>query len=173
MRRLLALWPLGLLPLPVAIFFSTTCGPSIDSKITKAQYDLHALDAALGAYKSKHGNLPTEAEGLAALINDGTIVRLPKDPWGNSYLYHPGGDAHSSLVYSAGLNQRDEAGSGDDVIAGPKTHQCTHYGVNCAPRLGQIGAWMAVALAVISLAVGIIRGGASLVRRPNNRWRGP
>ena len=177
MRRLLAFWPLGLLPLVATLVLNLRFGSIIDLKITQAQRDLNGLDLALHAYRSKHGNFPSESEGLAALSGaEGSLVHIPRDPWGNPYLYHRRVGANSYLVYSPGLNHADDGGSGDDVVLAPKKYRCADYGVNCAPTVLQMGAWIAFALAGLSLAVGITARSSTLargLRRPNNRGRRP
>jgi hypothetical protein len=176
MRRLIALWPLGLLPLAVIVVLTTRVGSSADLRISQAQRDLSVLDHALHAYKCKHGDFPNEADGLAALNGQGgEVARIAKDPWGNAYLYRHAAGAKTYLVYSPGRDHRDDAGSGDDVILGHKNYRCVGYGLNCAPASLQVVAWMALALAGLSLAVGIISAGVvlvRLVRRPTRRWRG-
>jgi hypothetical protein len=175
MRRLLTFWPIGILPLAVAAALAAIFGSSVDLKITQAQQDLSVLDTALHIYKSRHGDFPSEADGLATLTGDGGPLQYPaKDPWGNSYVYRHRVGTDSYFVYSLGLDHRDDRGAGDDVVLSSKSYRCTDYGVNCPPTVGQVGAWAVLALAVASLVVGVVRTGAALShpRRPNNRWRG-
>jgi hypothetical protein len=177
MRRILAFWPLGLLPLLVGLMLNVRFSSIFDLKITLAQDDLSALDLALHAYKSKHGDFPSEAQGLAALSGaDGSLAYLPRDPWGNSYVYRRREGANAYLVYSPGLNHTDDGGSGDDVILGPKRYRCVDYGVDCAPTVLQTAVWIAFALAGLSVAVGLTKGSsarARLLRPPDDRRRGP
>jgi len=156
-RRILAFWPLGLVPLVVAVVLTASVSSRVDLEITAALQDLSELDSALGAYKVRHGHLPSEADGLAALTGSkgGPLVYIPRDPWGNSYIYHHKAGTNSYLLYSAGLNHRDDAGLCDDVILAPKTYLCADYGLNCPPRQFQVLTWIAAGLAVLSLAVGI------------------
>jgi general secretion pathway protein G len=163
MRRLFDFWPVGLVPLFVVIIALARFGSIVDLKITKAQTDLDAIDTALNMYKSKHGDFPSEPEGLVALTGDGEpLQRVSKDPWGNSYLYHHVVGSDSYRLYSAGVDHRDDDGQGDDVILGPKQYRCIDYGVNCPPTPGQIAAWAALILAAFSLAVGLIRLAAAV-----------
>jgi len=176
MRRLLAFWPLGILPLAVAAALVAVFGSDVDLKITQAQQDLSVLDTALHIYKSRHGDFPSEADGLVTLTGNGELLQyLTKDPWGNSYVYRHRAGTDSYFVYSLGLDHRDERGAGDDVILSSKDYRCADYGVNCPPTVGQMGAWAVLALAVASLTVGVVRTGAALshLRWPNNRWKGP
>jgi hypothetical protein len=176
-RRILAFWPLGLLPAVATVVLTTGVGSIVDLNITKALADLKALDTALHTYKSRHGDFPVEGDGLAALTDArGPLAHIAKDPWGNPYMYRHASGTNSYLVYSPGVDHRDDGGLGDDVILGPKKYRCADYGVNCAPEAARVFRGIVFALAGLSLAVGVIRRAAALsrsVRLPNNRWRGP
>ena len=69
-----------------------------DARITKAKQDIRALESALNLYKLDNFVYPTTDQGLEALVAKpaGTpepknwkryMDRLPKDPWGNAYVY--------------------------------------------------------------------------------------
>jgi len=58
-----------------------------DSKRKLAVTDLHSLGTALDAYAMKKGKYPDLAHGLQALLDEKVIKELPKDPWGNDYVY--------------------------------------------------------------------------------------
>jgi len=62
--------------------------------------DIQVLRFDLAAYKSRNGNYPTTAQGLAALA----LAEIPRDPWGNEYVYHfPGWSfPHAYELFSAG-----------------------------------------------------------------------
>jgi type II secretory pathway pseudopilin PulG len=176
MQRLLAFWPLGLLLFLGLAILIPLFTPIVDLKITQAQFDLNAIDTALHIYRTQHGDFPSEAEGLSTLAgNGGPLARLPVDPWGNAYRYRRAVGSSSYLIYSPGLDHRDDVGLGDDVILGPKAYRCADYGVNCPPDPTHVLAWSAVALAGLSMAAGVARGAiylAHALRRSNHRWSG-
>ena len=69
-----------------------------DARITKAKQDIRALESALNLYKLDNFVYPPTDQGLDALVAKpaGTpepknwkryMDRLPKDPWGQPYLY--------------------------------------------------------------------------------------
>lgn len=82
-------------------------GPKImgrpeEAKRTKAAMQISGLEAALKLYKLDNGSYPTTEQGLDALIHapeTGTLApkwreggyleksRVPKDPWGNDFVY--------------------------------------------------------------------------------------
>ena len=82
-------------------------GPKImgrpeEAKIVKARVDIAALETALKLYKLDNGLYPDTEQGLQALVEKpetGNIPRrwkeggylekgqVPKDPWGNDFIY--------------------------------------------------------------------------------------
>ncbi len=76
-------------------------GRTDDAKIVKAKVDIQAIETALKLYKLDNNNYPTTEQGLEALVNppesgssgkwrEGGYLEkksIPKDPWGNPYIY--------------------------------------------------------------------------------------
>ena len=73
-----------------------------EARRTKAAVDIQALEQALQMYKLDNGQYPTTEQGLQALVELPSTGRLakrwrkggyldkgkvPKDPWGNDYVY--------------------------------------------------------------------------------------
>ena len=100
------------------------------SYFEKVRSDIAQLENALELYRFNESTYPTTDQGLEALIKapqnlkrpslypeGGYIKRLPKDPWGNNYLYLKPGiySKYDILTYGAdGL----EGGSGDQADIG-------------------------------------------------------
>jgi general secretion pathway protein G len=70
------------------------------ARIAKAKQDIRALDTALSLYRMDNYRYPTTEQGLQALVEKpstppvppnfkqgGYLKRMPKDPWGNDYIY--------------------------------------------------------------------------------------
>src|ERR1700678_2704349 len=69
------------------------------ARVTRAQSDIRAIQTALDLYRLDNFKYPTPEQGLQALVkqpvdptitnyaHDGYLKSLPKDPWGNVYLY--------------------------------------------------------------------------------------
>jgi general secretion pathway protein G len=108
-----------------------------DLKINKVLYaDLPTLSLVLESFVHDHGEPPTEAEGLSALVctqpnRTDCINRLFPDPWLHPYAYRRIAKAPGYIVYSVGANGIDERGGGDDVVTWPKHYTCREYGVGC------------------------------------------
>lgn len=92
----------------------------------KALSDIAAIENALDMYKLDNGYYPTESQGVISLVikpidlpipriypNSGYIRRLPKDPWGNSYLLNNPGKHEDIDIFSAGPDR--EVGTEDDI----------------------------------------------------------
>lgn len=85
--------------------------------ITKTQGNIGTLQGCLMQYKVKYNRLPSESEGLEALITSGITEdrELLTDPWGEPVRYRvPGvrsGDKFD--VYSTGKDEID--GNEDDI----------------------------------------------------------
>ena len=69
-----------------------------------AKTDTVTLRIAMKRYKIDNGRFPTEAEGLAALINSQKryLEQLPIDPWGQPYRYANPGKRQDVEVSSYG-----------------------------------------------------------------------
>nr|VFJ54767.1 MAG: general secretion pathway protein G [Candidatus Kentron sp. FW]VFJ62530.1 MAG: general secretion pathway protein G [Candidatus Kentron sp. FW] len=84
------------------------------ARITKAEQDIRALENALSLYRLDNFRYPTTDEGLEALVSGGTgnevrksggyLSRIPKDPWGNEYLYLQPGEYGEIDVYTLGAD---------------------------------------------------------------------
>lgn len=95
------------------------------ARIIKAQQDIRTLETMLQAYKLDNFQYPSTEQGLEALVEKptglpeaknwqagGYLQRLPKDPWGNPYLYLRPGQHGEFDLYSQGPDQQSSA---DDI----------------------------------------------------------
>jgi len=100
-----------------------------DAEVGRAEADLHTLETNLIRYKTKARFLPSQEQGLQALVERPTKAPLPRswsqllrleaitDPWGNPYQYNKpaqrGGSAYD--LYSFGPdgieNTEDDIGN--------------------------------------------------------------
>jgi len=98
---------------------------SEQAKITAAKTDIARMGVVLAAFEVDCGRYPTSEEGLRALLEQPANAQgwmgpylergMPKDPWGNPYLYRcPGqNNLNGYDLYSFGPDGQD--GSGDDI----------------------------------------------------------
>ena len=93
--------------------------PATDkAAITKAKADVATLEQGVEMYRLNKLRYPSGSEGLQAVTSEGYVKRLPKDPWGNAYLYAaPGRDGRQFDIYSYGADGR-EGGEGQDADIG-------------------------------------------------------
>lgn len=96
------------------------------ARLAAARAEVSVLMTALNAYRLDNGKFPSTEEGLQALLVQpggadnwkGPYVKeVPKDPWGNPYVYRSPGvrNTKTADVWSFGPDRRD--GGGDDLFA--------------------------------------------------------
>ncbi|MCX5772129.1 MAG: type II secretion system major pseudopilin GspG [Candidatus Hydrogenedentes bacterium] len=88
-----------------------------DASITQAKSQIKNFETALTAYRLKFNRFPSTSEGLDALITNERGVNflrskeIPKDPWGQPYLYTSESSREFKIVsYGA---DRQPGGSGE------------------------------------------------------------
>ena len=85
---------------------------------TKAKADVATLEQGVEMYRLNKLHYPNGEEGLKAVSAEGYVKRLPKDPWGNPYVYAaPGRNGRAFDIYSYGADGR-EGGEGQDADIG-------------------------------------------------------
>lgn len=89
----------------------------------RVQNDLRAIAGQLRIYQSDNGSLPTQEQGIAALVTTPTtdpkpnkwrqlLQRVPLDPWGEPYVFWRDGDEFR--IASKGLDRQE--GNEDDFV---------------------------------------------------------
>jgi general secretion pathway protein G len=58
-----------------------------EAKQKTAKVDIGNIHNGLKLYYAKKGRFPDTAAGLRALVETQTLEQLPRDPWGNEYVY--------------------------------------------------------------------------------------
>ncbi len=94
-------------------------GRSDDAKVADAKVQIRNLETALKLYKLDSGNFPSTEQGLQALVSKPTVGKMPnnykaegylesksvpKDPWGNDYIYLSPGEHGDYDLYSFGAD---------------------------------------------------------------------
>jgi general secretion pathway protein G len=118
---------LGILASIVAVKIMDRPG---EARVMKARMDIQTLESALKLFKIDNAFYPSTDQGLKALVEQPTIGRipnrwreggylekrnLPKDPWGNDYLYlSPGIHNPDFDIWSYGADGM-EGGQGEDA----------------------------------------------------------
>lgn len=102
-----------------------------EARRTKARIQLESLETALKLYKLDNGAYPTTEQGLQALVEPPTVGELPKnwreggylekgkipkDPWGNEYVYlSPGVSMEYDLISYGADGEPGGEGKNKDV----------------------------------------------------------
>ena len=97
------------------------------ARVVKAKLQIESISAALNEYKLDHGYYPTTDQGLQALVEKpsigkipknypekGYLPKIPKDPWGNEYVYMSPGEHGDFDLISYGPDG-EEGGEGKDA----------------------------------------------------------
>lgn len=123
LELLLVLVILGVL---AAMIVPKFAGRSQQAREVAAKADISTLRNVIGQFEIDTGRLPTADEGLRALLTEPSNVQgwhgpyldrgLPKDPWGNEYVYRNPGEVNQGGfdIVSAGADGR--AGTEDDIV---------------------------------------------------------
>ena len=102
-----------------------------DARVVAAKQDITAITAALKLYKLDNGRYPSTEQGVKALVEKpsgnpvpnnwkagGYLEKMPKDPWGNDYLFLNPGIKRDIDVMSYGADGQAGGESYDaDIIA--------------------------------------------------------
>jgi general secretion pathway protein G len=97
-RRSLVLRPRGmtLIEIMVVIAILGTIAAAVaigameqfgDAQRKTVVMDFKTLETQLDLYVLRKGGLPSQSEGLQALVDVGISRELPRDPWGHPYQY--------------------------------------------------------------------------------------
>jgi len=114
-----------ILAMLAAIVGPKLMGRTDDAKVTDARVQIKNIETALKLYKLDNGSYPSTEQGLGALVTKPTVgiipnsykdggylesKKMPKDPWGNDYLYVSPGEHGDYDLFSYGA---DGAKGGD------------------------------------------------------------
>lgn len=115
---------LGLL---AALVVPKLIGRTEEAKKTQARVQIKHIEQALGLFKLDNGFFPSTEQGLEALVRlpdagrvpknyrkGGYLDRVPKDPWGNAYVYVSPGTHGDYDVSSYGADNAP-GGEGEDA----------------------------------------------------------
>lgn len=89
------------------------------AKMTAAKTQIQNFGMALDKYALEKGGYPSTEEGLQALVTDRILKKIPKDPWGNDYLYRSPGEVDPDYeIWSYGADGKE---GGDEYDADIKS----------------------------------------------------
>lgn len=75
---------LGLIAAAVGVSVMSQFG---QAKQQRVGLDFGSLGQGLQLYAMKKGRLPDTTSGLRVLVEESILPELPRDPWGNDYVY--------------------------------------------------------------------------------------
>jgi general secretion pathway protein G len=120
------LWLILITPIVGGVAISKLGNTTAIAKTMRVQADVQAIKTQLQLYESMNGFYPTTEQGLQALVTQSDkdprparwyqlFKELPKDPWGNDYIYHSPGLKNPSGydLYSAGADRQTDTADDD------------------------------------------------------------
>ncbi|AKJ00907.1 general secretion pathway protein G [Archangium gephyra] len=88
--------------------------PQLDeARRDTARLDIANLHNALKLYYAKKGKFPDTSTGLRALVETQTLEQMPRDPWGNEYVYLSEGGKPVITSYGADSSPGGEGADAD------------------------------------------------------------
>ncbi len=101
-------------------------GRGEQAKVTAAQVDITAIGASLDMFEIDNDRFPTTTEGLKALVEkpanaDGwqrpylSKQEVPKDPWGNEYIYRQPGQNNEYTYDLSSMGPDGKSNTDDDI----------------------------------------------------------
>ena len=111
-----------------ALVVPRVVGRTDEARVVAAKQDIASIMQSLKLYRIDNSRYPTNDQGLEALVTrpatepqpinwKSYLDKLPKDPWGRTYLYLSPG-VHSEIdVFSLGADGQP-GGSGESFVSG-------------------------------------------------------
>ena len=120
-----------ILALLAALVGPKILGRSDDAKLADAKVQIRNMETGLKLYKLDNGQFPSTEQGLNALVAKPTVgtipknykaegylesKQVPKDPWGNEYLYlSPGAQGDYDLCSNGADGVKGGEGKAADI----------------------------------------------------------
>jgi len=108
---------LVIMGLLISVVAPTVLDRADEARVQKVQADFKAIETALKIYRLDNYVYPTTEQGLEALVRrttlapeprnfkqGGYLAEIPRDPWGNPYLYLNPGEHGEFDLYSLGAD---------------------------------------------------------------------
>jgi general secretion pathway protein G len=100
-----------------------------ESKVETTKIQIRNIEGALDQYKRRHGSFPTTEQGLQALVEkpttgkipdnyppDGYLKTVPKDGWGNDFIFRfPGTNGKVDIISLGGDGEEGGEGNNADI----------------------------------------------------------
>lgn len=113
----------------VALVAPKIVGRTDEARRTASKVQMRNIEGALQLFKMDNGFYPSTDQGLAALVTKPTVGevplrwskggymgKIPKDPWGNDYVYlSPGNHGEFDLISYAADHEQGGEGKNADV----------------------------------------------------------
>ena len=108
---------LAIIGILASLIVPNLTGRADQARIIASKQDMMSIDQALSLYKLDNATIPTSTQNLNSLVNKPTIEpipknwnpsgylkKIPKDPWGNNYIYNVLEDGYNYEIISLGAD---------------------------------------------------------------------
>jgi len=108
---------LAIIGILASLIVPNLTGRADQARIIASKQDMMSIDQALSLYKLDNASIPTSTQNLKSLVNKPTIEpipknwnpsgylkKIPKDPWGNNYIYNVLEDGYNYEIISLGAD---------------------------------------------------------------------
>ena len=114
---------IALLGVVATLVVGKLSGSLENGKISTTRLKVIELGKKVMEYQVTVGEYPSSSEGLKALVNppggfSGLLKRVPKDPWGNEFVYREGKGDEPFEIFSLGPDGNQ--GTRDDIYQNVK-----------------------------------------------------
>jgi hypothetical protein len=152
-HELLSLFFFGAL----ATVAQASSGESLKFSVTKIE--LQQIEQGIEFHKLQRGSLPSTALDLSLPDlpdslrgSTGQGFAGLRDPWANRYMYRVGSMwPNGFVVYSVGVNGKDELGQGDDIVNHSKHYPCDIMPTYCPSRWAGLEPYLSLSIAILLL----------------------
>lgn len=106
-----------------AIVIPKMTGRSKEARVTAVKSQIASFSTALDAFEIDNGFFPKGADGLNDLVTQPAdakkwtqyLKNVPKDPWGNAYIYEAPGKHNANGYDISSMGEDGRAGTEDDL----------------------------------------------------------
>jgi len=108
---------LAIIGILASLIVPNLTGRADQARIIASKQDMMSIDQALSLYKLDNATIPTSTQNLNSLVNkpttepipknwnpSGYLKKIPKDPWGNNYIYNVLEDGYNYEIISLGAD---------------------------------------------------------------------
>ena len=88
--------------------------PQLDkAKVDTTKNSMVGVQSGLKLYYARHGKYPDTSQGFQILVSEKFLDAVPKDAWGNDFIYTAEGSSYKIISYGSDGQQGGDGASAD------------------------------------------------------------